>query len=50
MIVIVRVFSIEVARVIEFRKVKWLVHVAHLVNDVALVIQLYDKRICILSQ
>ena len=37
MLVILHEFSVEVARVIEFREVKRLVHVAHLVNDVALV-------------
>ena len=41
---------VEVARVIQFREVKRLVHIAHLVNDVALVAQLYDERIYVLSQ
>ena len=50
MLVVVHEFSIEVARVVQLREVKRLVHVAHLVNDVALVAQLYDERICVLSQ
>ena len=50
MLVVVHEFTIEVARVIQFREVKRLVHIAHLVNDVALVAQLYDERICVLSQ
>ena len=43
MLVVLHEFPIEVARVIEFREVERLVHVAHLVNDVALVTQLYDE-------
>ena len=50
MLVVLHEFTIEVTRVIEFREVERLVHVAHLVDDVALVTQLYDERICILSQ
>ena len=43
MIVVVHELSIEVTRVIQFREVKRLVHVTHLVDDVALVTQLYDE-------
>ena len=43
MIVVVHEFTIEVTRVIQFREVERLVHVTHLVNDVALVAQLYDE-------
>ena len=50
MLVVVHEFSIEVARVVQFREVERFVHVSHLVNDVALVAQLYDERICVLSQ
>ena len=50
MIVVVHEFTIEVARVVQFREIERLVHVAHLVDDVALVAQLYDERICVLSQ
>ena len=50
MIVVLHEFTIEVARVIQLREVERLVHIAHLVNDVALVAQLYDERIRVLSQ
>ena len=50
MIVVNHEFPIEVARVVQFREVERLIHVAHLVNDVVLVAQLYDERICVLSQ
>ena len=50
MIVVVHELTIEVARVVQLREVKRLVHVAHLVNDVVLVAQLYDERIRVLSQ
>ena len=50
MSVILHEFPIEVARVVQLREVKRLVHIAHLVNDVALVTQLYDERVCVLSQ
>ena len=36
-------FTIEVTRVVQFREIERLVHVAHLVNDVAFVAQLYDE-------
>ena len=49
-VVVVHELSIEVARVIQFREVERLVHIAHFVDDVALVAQLYDERICVLSQ
>ena len=38
MIVVVHELTIEVARVVQLREVKRLVHVAHLVNDVTIVI------------
>ena len=50
MIVILHEFSIEVARVVQLREIERFVHAAHLVNDVALVAQLYDERIRVLSQ
>ena len=50
MIVIVHEFSVEVTRVIQFREIERFVHIAHLVNDVTLVTQLYDERVCVLSQ
>ena len=50
MFVVLHEFLIEVARVVQLREVKRLVHIAHLVNDVALVAQLYDERIRVLSQ
>ena len=50
MIVVLHELSIEVTRVIQFREIKRLVHVTHFVNDVALVAQLHDERICVLSQ
>ena len=50
MLVVLHEFTIEVARAIQFREVERLVHIAHLVNDVALIAQLYDERICVLSQ
>ena len=50
MLVVLHEFPIEVARAIQFREVERLVHIAHLVNDVALVAQLYDERIRVLSQ
>ena len=50
MIVLFYELSIEVARVIQLREVERLVHITHLVNDVALVAQLYDERIRVLSQ
>ena len=50
MIVILHEFTIEVARIVQFREIERLVHVAHLVDDVALVTQLYDERVCVLSQ
>ena len=50
MIVILHEFTIEVARVVQLREVERLVHVAHPVNDVALVAQLHDERICVLPQ
>ena len=50
MIVVLHEFSIEVARVVQFQEVKRFVHVAHLMNDVAYVAQLYDERIYVLSQ
>ena len=43
MIVVLHEFSIEVARVIQLREIERFVHVAHLVNHVALVAQLYDE-------
>ena len=43
MIVILHEFTVEVARVVQLREIERLVHVAHLVNDVALVAQLYDE-------
>ena len=50
MIVILHEFTIEVARVVQFREVERLVHIAHLVNDVTTVVQLYNERIHVLSQ
>ena len=50
MIVVLHEFSIEVTRVIQLREIERLVHIAHLVNDVTLVAQLYDERIRVLSQ
>ena len=50
LVVVLHEFTIEVARVIQFREIERFVHIAHLVNDVALVVQLYDERICVLSQ
>ena len=50
MIVILHEFTIEVTRVIQLREVERLVHITHLVNDVAFVAQLYDERIYVLSQ
>ena len=50
MLVVLHEFTIEVARVVQFREIERLVHVAHFVDDVALVAQLYDERICVLSQ
>ena len=50
MLVILHEFTIEVTRVVQFREVERLVHVTHLVDDVALVAQLYDERIRVLSQ
>ena len=47
---IVHELSIEVTRVIQFREIEWLVHLKHLVNDVALVTQLYNEWISVLSQ
>ena len=40
---VVHEFTIEVARVIQLREIERLVHVAHFVNDVTLVAQLYDE-------
>ena len=50
MIVVLHEFSIEVARVIQLREIERFVHVTHLVNDVALVAQLHDEQIHVLSQ
>ena len=50
MIVVLHELSIEVARVVQLREVERLVHVTHLVNDVALVAQLYDERVRVMSQ
>ena len=50
MIVVLYEFTVEVARVVQFREVERLVHIAHLVNNVSLVAQLYDERIRVLSQ
>ena len=50
MIVVLHELSIEVTRVIQFREIKRLVHITHLVDDVALVAQLYNERVCVLSQ
>ena len=50
MLVVLHEFTIEVTHVIEFREIERLAHITHLVNDVALVAQLYDERICVLSQ
>ena len=43
LVIVLHEFSIEVARVVQFREVEQLVHVAHLVDDVAFVAQLYDE-------
>ena len=43
MIVVLHEFTIEVTRVVQFREIDRLVHVTHLVYDVALVAQLYDE-------
>ena len=48
MVLVLHELSIEVARVIEFREVKWLVHIIHLVNDIGNVSQLYDEWICLI--
>ena len=50
MLVVLHEFTIEVTRAIQLREVERLVHITHLVNDVALVAQLYDERIRVLSQ
>ena len=50
MIVILHEFSVEVAHVVQFREIERFVYIAHLVNDVALVAQLYDERVRVLSQ
>ena len=43
MIVVLHEFTVEVAGVIQLREVERFVHLTHLVNDVALVAQLYDE-------
>ena len=50
MIVVLHELSIEVTRVVQFREIERFVHVTHLVDDVTLVTQLYDERICALTQ
>ena len=50
MIVLLHESPIEVACVIQLREIERLVHIAHLVNDVALVAQLYNERVCVLFQ
>ena len=50
MIVILHEFTIEVTRVVQLREVERLVHVAHLVDDVTAIAQLYDERIRVLPQ
>ena len=42
LVVVCKLF-VEVARLVQFREVELLVHVAHLVYNVALVTQLYDE-------
>ena len=42
--------STEIARVIQLREIERLVHVAHLVNVVPLIVQLHDERVCVLTQ
>ena len=40
---VVHEFTIEVARLVQLREIERLVHVAHVVNAVTLVAQLYDE-------
>ena len=42
--------STEITRVIQLREIERLVHVAHLVNVVPLIVQLHDERACVLTQ
>ena len=50
MLVVLHEFSIEVTRMVQLREVERHVHVAHLVNDVALVTQSHDERIAVLTK
>ena len=50
MIVVLHEFSVEVTHVVQFKEVERLVHVAHIVDDVTLVAQLYDERVRVLTQ